>query len=161
VRAATPSDWHVCKQCCRHKKCLIALYEHVTCVAMLVFLCPCLSLFHPYVAQPGACACMPAAPWRRYAKTVGKETRSSWLEFTQQYFLKREALVAVLLLVDASISPQKVDLDCARWLAEAQVGAVAGEHSAHVHYCLVLLRYCANLTTFATHIVYAQIIHIC
>jgi len=30
-------------------------------------------------------------------------------------------LVAVLLLVDASIPPQQMDLDCATWLAEAQV----------------------------------------
>jgi hypothetical protein len=35
--------------------------------------------------------------------------------------MKRRVLVAVLLLVDASIPPQQIDLDCANWLAEAQV----------------------------------------
>jgi GTP-binding protein len=57
----------------------------------------------------------------RYAKTAGKDTRSSWLEFTKQYFLKRRVLVAVMLLVDASIPPQRMDLECANWLAEALV----------------------------------------
>jgi len=31
-------------------------------------------------------------------------------------------LVAVMLLVDASIPPQQMDLQCANWLAEALVG---------------------------------------
>lgn len=57
----------------------------------------------------------------RYAKTAGKDTRNSWLEFTKQYFLKRRVLVAVMLLVDGSIPPQRMDLDCANWLAEALV----------------------------------------
>jgi hypothetical protein len=57
----------------------------------------------------------------RYAKTAGKDTRNSWLEFTKQYFLKRRVLVAVMLLVDASIPPQRMDLECANWLAEALV----------------------------------------
>jgi GTP-binding protein len=57
----------------------------------------------------------------RYSKTAGKDTRNSWLEFTKQYFLKRRVLVAVMLLVDASISPQRMDLECANWLAEALV----------------------------------------
>lgn len=58
----------------------------------------------------------------RYAKTAGKSDRASWLTFTKEYFAKRQALVCVLLLVDGSIPPQQVDLDCANWLAEAQVG---------------------------------------
>lgn len=64
----------------------------------------------------GCCVCS-------YAKTAGKSTRAGWLDFTKDYFVKREALVAVLLLVDASIPPQQVDLECANWLAEAMVGS--------------------------------------
>lgn len=56
-----------------------------------------------------------------FSKTAAKSTRDSWLDFTKQYFLKRQALVAVLLLVDGSIPPQKIDVECANWLAEAQV----------------------------------------
>jgi GTP-binding protein EngB required for normal cell division len=59
-----------------------------------------------------------------YAKTAGKSARASWLDFTKDYFAKREALVCVLLLVDGSIPPQQIDLDCANWLAEAQVSKV-------------------------------------
>jgi GTP-binding protein EngB required for normal cell division len=62
----------------------------------------------------------------RYAKTAGKSARASWLDFTKEYFAKREALVCVLLLVDGSIPPQQIDLDCANWLAEAQVGGKTG-----------------------------------
>jgi hypothetical protein len=58
---------------------------------------------------------------RSYAKTAGKDTRASWLQFTKRYFLQRPTLVAVLLLVDASIPPQAMDLECASWLAEAEV----------------------------------------
>jgi len=41
--------------------------------------------------------------------------------FTKGYFLNREALVAVLLLIDASVLPQKIDLDCANWLGRNNV----------------------------------------
>eukprot|EP00878_Enallax_costatus_P022028 GHUV01023351.1.p1 GENE.GHUV01023351.1~~GHUV01023351.1.p1 ORF type:complete len:294 (+),score=55.14 GHUV01023351.1:39-884(+) len=60
-------------------------------------------------------------PGYGFSKTAAKSTRESWLDFTKQYFLKRKALVAVLLLVDASIPPQRIDVDCANWLAESQV----------------------------------------
>jgi hypothetical protein len=56
-----------------------------------------------------------------FAKAA-KEDKSKWLDFTKGYFLKREKLVCVLLLVDATIPPQQVDLDCANWLAESEVG---------------------------------------
>lgn len=42
--------------------------------------------------------------------------RMDWSAFTKGYFLNRETLVAVLLLIDASVPPQKIDLDCANWL---------------------------------------------
>lgn len=44
-----------------------------------------------------------------------------WQAFTQRYFLERPTLVAVLLLVDASIPPQPADLDAADWLGTAEV----------------------------------------
>ena len=43
-----------------------------------------------------------------------------WFEFTQQYFLHRDTLAHVLLLVDAGVSTQPSDLECANWLGEAQ-----------------------------------------
>lgn len=41
--------------------------------------------------------------------------------FTKSYFKQRGTLAMVLLLVDASIPPQAVDLDYAAWLASAGV----------------------------------------
>lgn len=35
--------------------------------------------------------------------------------------MRRDNLVHVLLLVDASLPPQQIDLDCAAWLAECHV----------------------------------------
>ncbi len=56
----------------------------------------------------------------RYAKRA-KTSRLEWNTFTKEYFLKRESLAMVLLLVDGSIPPQAIDLECARWLAESEV----------------------------------------
>ncbi|KAL2621343.1 hypothetical protein R1flu_001548 [Riccia fluitans] len=47
--------------------------------------------------------------------------RTGWNEFTKGYFLNRKTLVAVLLLVDGSITPQKIDLDCADWLGRNKI----------------------------------------
>ena len=44
-----------------------------------------------------------------------------WSSFTKGYFLNRDTLVGVLLLVDASVPPQKIDLDCANWLGRNNV----------------------------------------
>ncbi|CAI0554441.1 unnamed protein product [Linum tenue] len=44
-----------------------------------------------------------------------------WSAFTKGYFLNRETLVAVLLLIDASVPPQKIDLDCANWLGRNNI----------------------------------------
>ncbi|KAG1656611.1 hypothetical protein FOA52_008434 [Chlamydomonas sp. UWO 241] len=60
-------------------------------------------------------------PGYGFAKTAGKEDREKWLSFTKDYFISRDHLVHVLLLVDASLPPQQVDLDCADWLAECEV----------------------------------------
>lgn len=56
----------------------------------------------------------------RYAKR-SKDSRLEFATFTQEYFMKRETLAAVLLLVDASIPTQQADLECIDWLCEAEV----------------------------------------
>lgn len=47
--------------------------------------------------------------------------KTDWSSFTKGYFLNRSTLVAVLLLVDASVPPQKIDLDCANWLGRNNI----------------------------------------
>jgi len=59
-------------------------------------------------------------PGYGYAKR-SKTARFEWLDFTKDYFLNRETLANVLLLVDCSIPPQQIDVDCADWLGEKQV----------------------------------------
>ena len=44
-----------------------------------------------------------------------------WNEFTKDYLLNRTTLANVMLLIDASIQPTQVDLECADWLAGSQV----------------------------------------
>ncbi|KAL7131679.1 hypothetical protein ABFS83_12G020300 [Erythranthe nasuta] len=44
-----------------------------------------------------------------------------WSAFTKGYFLNRESLVSVLLLIDASVPPKKIDLDCANWLGRNNI----------------------------------------
>ena len=56
----------------------------------------------------------------RYAKRA-KTSRLEWNTFTKEYFLNRESLAMVLLLIDGSIPPQAIDLECAQWLAESEV----------------------------------------
>lgn len=56
----------------------------------------------------------------RYAKQ-SKESVLSWNKFTREYFVERDTLVAVLLLVDASIPPMPLDIACADWLGDAEV----------------------------------------
>ncbi|KAI3966913.1 hypothetical protein MKW92_046240 [Papaver armeniacum] len=50
-----------------------------------------------------------------------ESTRMDWSAFTKGYFLNRDTLVAVLLLVDASIPARKIDLDCANWLGRNEI----------------------------------------
>jgi GTP-binding protein len=59
-------------------------------------------------------------PGYGYAK-ASKGTQGAWLGFTKEYFLGRDALVSALLLVDASVPPQAIDLECAGWLAGSEV----------------------------------------
>ncbi|XP_072991735.1 GTP-binding protein At2g22870 [Typha latifolia] len=51
-----------------------------------------------------------------------ESARMDWSSFTKGYFLNRDTLVSALLLVDSSIPPQKVDLDCANWLGRNNIG---------------------------------------
>ncbi|KAF5830377.1 hypothetical protein DUNSADRAFT_14674 [Dunaliella salina] len=55
-----------------------------------------------------------------YAKR-NSVTRSLFDRFTRSYFLERASLAMVYLLVDCSISPQKVDLKYADWLLKNKV----------------------------------------
>ena len=59
-------------------------------------------------------------PTCRFA-AASKTARMDWSSFTKGYFLNRDTLVGVLLLVDASVPPQKIDLDCANWLGRNNV----------------------------------------
>ncbi|RWW33490.1 hypothetical protein BHE74_00005873 [Ensete ventricosum] len=59
-------------------------------------------------------------PGRRYA-AAPHEARVNWDEFTKNYFLNRESLVSVFLLIDASIPAKKIDLEYASWLGQNQV----------------------------------------
>ncbi|XP_077210326.1 P-loop containing nucleoside triphosphate hydrolases superfamily protein [Tasmannia lanceolata] len=49
------------------------------------------------------------------------EVRIDWNEFTKDYFLNRETLVSVFLLIDASIPAKKIDLEYASWLGQNQI----------------------------------------
>ncbi|XP_024393459.1 GTP-binding protein At2g22870 [Physcomitrium patens] len=59
-------------------------------------------------------------PGYGYAKAP-TAIRTDWNEFTKGYFLKRQTLVSVLLLVDSSIEPQQIDLDCVGWLGRNKI----------------------------------------
>lgn len=56
----------------------------------------------------------------RYART-GKSNRREFEQFTKTYFLQRQTLTMVFLLIDSSIPPQEVDLNYAVWLASNAV----------------------------------------
>lgn len=59
-------------------------------------------------------------PGYGYAK-ASQDRRIAWNEFTKTFFLEREPLVTVLLLIDCSVPPQRIDIECAMWLSEAKV----------------------------------------
>ncbi|KAJ3674052.1 hypothetical protein LUZ60_006044 [Juncus effusus] len=48
--------------------------------------------------------------------------KADWSSFTKGYFLNRDTLVSVLLLVDSGVPPQQIDLDCANWLGRNNIG---------------------------------------
>ncbi|MED6211205.1 hypothetical protein PIB30_071482 [Stylosanthes scabra] len=59
-------------------------------------------------------------PGYGFAK-ASEAAKMDWSSFTKGYFLNRDTLVAVLLLIDASVPPQKIDLDCANWLGRNNI----------------------------------------
>ncbi|KAG2498912.1 hypothetical protein HYH03_003102 [Edaphochlamys debaryana] len=59
-------------------------------------------------------------PGYGFAK-VGQQGRLQFEAFTREYFKGRPSLAMVFLLVDASIPPQKIDLDYANWLTDNEV----------------------------------------
>jgi GTP-binding protein len=67
-------------------------------------------------------------PGYGYAQ-ISQLQRDLWLKNIQDYFLKRDNLKNVFLLIDASIPPQKKDIEFVNWL---------GEH--HVPFCIVFTK---------------------
>ncbi|EFN59273.1 hypothetical protein CHLNCDRAFT_17068, partial [Chlorella variabilis] len=59
-------------------------------------------------------------PGYGYAR-ASKGSVVEWNRFTREYFVERETLVTVLLLVDSSIPPMPLDISCAAWFAEAGI----------------------------------------
>lgn len=59
-------------------------------------------------------------PGYGYGK-VPTEVRTGWNDFTKGFFLRSESLVCVMLLIDASVSPQQIDLECADWLGRNKI----------------------------------------
>lgn len=56
-------------------------------------------------------------PWYGYAKSWEKE-RKSWLDFTQEFLSTRNTLKNTFLLIDGSISPQKIDIEMIKCFME-------------------------------------------
>ncbi|KDD72565.1 hypothetical protein H632_c3186p0 [Helicosporidium sp. ATCC 50920] len=57
-----------------------------------------------------------------YGYARASRSRSlEWNAFTRAYLARRETLVAALLLVDASIPPLDVDVQCAAWFQQSRI----------------------------------------
>lgn len=67
-------------------------------------------------------------PGYGYAK-VSKEQRMNWGEFTEDFIQNRNQLSCVFSLIDASISPQKIDIQFTNWL-----------FSSHQYFALVFTK---------------------
>ena len=50
-----------------------------------------------------------------------EEARRRWAMFTREYLLERENLLAVMLLIDSTIKPQTLDLECLEFLGENDI----------------------------------------
>jgi len=59
-------------------------------------------------------------PGYGYAQ-ISQLQRDLWLKSIQEFFLKREQLKNVFLLVDASIPPQKKDIEFTNWLGKSNI----------------------------------------
>lgn len=59
-------------------------------------------------------------PWYGYAKSW-KSDRAYWIDTTHDYFIRRNTLKKVFVLLDWSIAPQKIDLDFIYSLEEEHI----------------------------------------
>ena len=59
-------------------------------------------------------------PGYGYAKT-SKSNREAWGKMIEEYFLYRESLNLVFVLVDSRLEPQKIDLAFINWLGENSI----------------------------------------
>ncbi len=59
-------------------------------------------------------------PGYGYAK-LSKSTRSNFEKMIRYYITKREQLVILFVLIDSSITPQKIDLDFMDWLGQNKI----------------------------------------
>jgi GTP-binding protein len=50
-----------------------------------------------------------------------REDIAMWNKFTREFFLHRDTLVNVFLLVDASIEPMDIDVESAKWFGESEI----------------------------------------
>jgi len=59
-------------------------------------------------------------PWYGYAKSWNQD-RKQWLDFAQDFLSNREFLRKTFLLVDGSISPQKIDFEMMKCFIEENI----------------------------------------
>ena len=50
-----------------------------------------------------------------------EEARRKWAEFTREYLLERPNLLSVMLLIDSTVKPQRLDLECLEFLGENNI----------------------------------------
>ncbi|MGB3947339.1 MAG: ribosome biogenesis GTP-binding protein YihA/YsxC [Bacteroidia bacterium] len=62
-------------------------------------------------------------PGYGFAK-VGKDQREKWSKFIQDYILERPNLMCLMVLIDARLPMQKIDLEFMNWLGENQISFV-------------------------------------
>ena len=59
-------------------------------------------------------------PGYGFAK-ISQTTREKWEKMIRDYLLKRENLLSTLVLIDARLEPQQIDLTFMEWLGEHQI----------------------------------------
>ncbi len=62
-------------------------------------------------------------PGYGYAQ-VSKDKKDKWQKFIQDYILNRENLMCMMVLLDARLEPQKIDLEFMDWLGENGISFV-------------------------------------
>ena len=55
-----------------------------------------------------------------------ERARKQWALFTREYLLERENLLAVMLLIDPTIKPQVLDLECLEFTAQNDIPVTTG-----------------------------------